>query len=309
MSVQEPTQLPAGGLEYSRGLKAYEYGNLDDAIGEFQQCLNADNDPRIVRLAKNYLAESYARRGARAQLPEQYEQAVSDYTAAIALAPRYPDYHFGLAKVYLSCAHLEKHEAALARALELHPKYVDALLALAACQYRRDPEQALRSFELACGSSEELYGYAYRLIFDQHRAGNADGVIATLRSITETAPVQANQLLECATEYSNQEKFPEAEAAFRRAIELAPRFADIRCKFGQLLLRLDRNEEASAELSLAVDINPRYVEALTYLGISLIRLGRLSEGSEFLVRALEIDPLYPTASAELAQISVRRSSK
>ena len=64
MSVQESTVHSEAERRYLSGLGHFESGQFSLAIDDFLSCLSAFEDPRIQRLAKNYLGESYARLGA-----------------------------------------------------------------------------------------------------------------------------------------------------------------------------------------------------------------------------------------------------
>jgi protein O-GlcNAc transferase len=62
--------------------------------------------------------------------------------------------------------------------------------------------------------------------------------------------------------YDAAERFPEAAAASRKALELNPRFADAANTLGMALLRLGEPESAAEAFKRALEINPDHIEAL-----------------------------------------------
>ena len=64
-------------------------------------------------------------------------------------------------------------------------------------------------------------------------------------------------------------RYEEAEAAFRKAIELNPSDAEAYSNLGNLLNDLKRYEEAEAAYRKAIELNPSYAEAYSNLGILL----------------------------------------
>ncbi len=76
-----------------------------------------------------------------------------------------------------------------------------------------------------------------------------------------------------------------AEAAFRRALDLAPDFGGTMVNLGSLYGRTGRLEEAVSILSRAVRIEPGNLEARVNLGAALAKLGRLEGAIQTLEEA------------------------
>ena len=64
-----------------------------------------------------------------------------------------------------------------------------------------------------------------------------------------------------------------AASQYRRALELRPRFQDIRNKLAQCLLATGDPEAAAAELRTALATNPRFIMARLNLGLAYHRMG------------------------------------
>lgn len=59
----------------------------------------------------------------------------------------------------------------------------------------------------------------------------------------------------------------EAVAQFRRALELRPRFADIRLVLGRTLIDAGRYDDAARELDAALDVRPNWLDAMLLRGL------------------------------------------
>jgi len=100
-----------------------------------------------------------------------------------------------------------------------------------------------------------------------------------------------------------------AAEEFEQAIAFAPSYADIRCKYGKVLLELNKPEEAADQFRKAIQINERYVDAHAHLGIALARIGREMEAGDSFQQALVLDPYHPVATVEAGKLPARRSMR
>ena len=95
-------------------------------------------------------------------------------------------------------------------------------------------------------------------------------------------------------------RFEEAEASYRRAVSINPFIPDVFNNLGVVLRDMGRFEEAEASYRRAIALNPRYPEAFNNLGTVLQGLGRLEEAEASYRRAMELNPLSGEAAANLA---------
>ena len=91
----------------------------------------------------------------------------------------------------------------------------------------------------------------------------------------------------------------EAEASYRRALQIKPDYAEALSNLGRTLNDLGRLEEAEACYRRALQIKPEYAEVLSNLGITLRELGRMGEAEACYRRALQIKPDYAEALSNL----------
>lgn len=81
-----------------------------------------------------------------------------------------------------------------------------------------------------------------------------------------------------------------AAEQYQAALEVRPRFLDIRTKLAEALLEMGRKDEALAELEGVLDANPEFTSARLRLGVVLHRVGRTDEAVEAWKRCAKEDP-------------------
>ncbi|MGE0160043.1 MAG: tetratricopeptide repeat protein [Gemmatimonadales bacterium] len=90
---------------------------------------------------------------------------------------------------------------------------------------------------------------------------------------------------------------------YRAALEVRPRFMDIRSKYAEALIEMGQLEEAMDELTLILDSRPSFVGARIRLGVVLHRLGRDEEAARQWEQCLEDEPTDMRARAYLASVA------
>ena len=92
----------------------------------------------------------------------------------------------------------------------------------------------------------------------------------------------------------------------RRAVELAPDFAEAHNDFGVGLAHSGQGAEAAAEYREAISLRPTYEEPLNNLGLETVRQGDLDGGIAYYRRALEINPEYADAQVNWGNALIRQ---
>ena len=87
-------------------------------------------------------------------------------------------------------------------------------------------------------------------------------------------------------------KVVEASQAFKRVIEINPKFADGHNNFGLACQQLGRREEAIKAFTIALKLNPNYARAYNNLGNTLKEIGNLEEAIKVYKKALSLEPNY-----------------
>lgn len=94
-------------------------------------------------------------------------------------------------------------------------------------------------------------------------------------------------------------EWPEAEAAFCRAVEADPASAAALSKLGVAIAHQRRLEEAEQIFARAIAVNPRYAPAWSNLGNAYRETGRPEQALEAYQRAVALDPDYGIAHQNL----------
>lgn len=109
----------------------------------------------------------------------------------------------------------------------------------------------------------------------------------------------ANMHGEIALAYAEFGMLHEAVAEYRKALRLAPTFADLRTRLGNVLRELGDLDGAKMEYREALRQNAKYVAAHVALGITQVTQGRRDEARECFEHALAIDSQNKSAQMYL----------
>ena len=93
----------------------------------------------------------------------------------------------------------------------------------------------------------------------------------------------------------------EAEAHYRRAIEIDPNYAEAHNNLGLLLDDRGRRAEAAEQFRKALEINPQYVQAHNNLGVLLMNQGMMADAIVQFRAAVALDPKFDLAHGNLGR--------
>jgi superkiller protein 3 len=85
-------------------------------------------------------------------------------------------------------------------------------------------------------------------------------------------------------------RFVEAAAGFRRAVDIRPNFPEAWNELGFALRHTGQLAEALKAYDEALRLRPDFPEALEYLGEAYVKLGRLEDARVVLARLNSLDP-------------------
>jgi tetratricopeptide (TPR) repeat protein len=92
---------------------------------------------------------------------------------------------------------------------------------------------------------------------------------------------------------------PDAIAAFERAVQARPDFAEAHERLARSLCAADRDVEGMLEFAEAFRIRPKYALAHFDLGSALVKMGQTAEAIAHFRAALQINPQYVQARTAL----------
>jgi Flp pilus assembly protein TadD len=123
---------------------------------------------------------------------------------------------------------------------------------------------------------------------------------APAASTQNPVPAEAGEHFSKARAAEARADWAEAEQEYRKAIELAPTWAEAIVNLGVVYNRQGKTEEAVRAFTRAADLNPQLFGAHLNLAITYFRAKRFSEAEASLRRALGIEPENKQAAQLLA---------
>jgi len=107
-----------------------------------------------------------------------------------------------------------------------------------------------------------------------------DGFVRYYPLISGSSEEKSRELFYAASEHFMRDEYQDAEAKFRMAIELDPKFGDAYESLGVMLGRLDRYPEAIAIMQRLSEVDPSSVLAHTNMSLFLMKMGKIQEAEE-----------------------------
>lgn len=233
-----------------------------------------DRLENLLRVAR----ESYGRR--------DYGVAEPALRQVLELRGDYPDVHNMLGTILHGYGDLNGATKHFERAVELNPRYTEALLNLAIAHADRGEYEAARN------------------AYDRLRSGHTGTM-----SDTFVRGKIANQHADLATSYLDAGRPHEAIAELQRAIDLCSEFPDLHTRLASLYRDQGNHALAREHLACAILTNPRYAPAHVLFGLTMLSLGAPDRAVSSFRTALNVDPGNKAAKMYLRRIEEERNSR
>lgn len=207
--------------------------------------------------------------------------AVDALAQVLAACPAYADVHYLMGLAHERTGDLAAAAASFERALDINPAYAECSAALTSVYERR-------------GLFERSRAVAERAAFRATPAlGQMDattrGKLANLHAALGDAYREAGEPREAVEQY-------------RKALDRAPGFHDIRHRLGVALREAGLPSQAMAEFARVLRGNPGYFESAVQLGLTHFTMGRMKEALHAWQTVLERDPSREDARMYLRMV-------
>ncbi|MEG4342558.1 tetratricopeptide repeat protein [Microcoleus sp. A003_D6] len=120
-------------------------------------------------------------------------------------------------------------------------------------------------------------------------------IIASTYAVNSFNSANATDLYNRGNTLYNLSRFEEALAAYERAINLRPDYAEVWQEKAKTLYALKKYRESQSAYDRAIELKPEYLEAWTGRGYALENLQQSQEAIASFENALKIQPDYPAA--------------
>ena len=287
---------------FDEGIRLYQAAEYLPAIGQFKICLSSEPDPSTRERARSYMAGAYGKLAKDEVAKQDWSLALDYLDEAVALRPAFADLRMVRAQVFDALRRQEDRKFEIRFSLDLNPRYGLAVLHDGIYKIEHGEKDAgLARVRESAGCDPTLDSEEYRSALALLEGGKIAEGVASLKRVAPVPKTKPDEVVRAADQYAHEERWTEAEEAYRRALEIVPGYADVRCRHGQVLLQLDEVEQAIAEFREAVTINPRYADAYAMLGIAYRRQGEETEAVEAFRAALAADPAHIIAAMEIGR--------
>jgi tetratricopeptide (TPR) repeat protein len=285
---------------YLGAVLAQARGEVVAAAAGFEHALEIrpDDPSALVRLAEVRLGQARTEEAA-----ELFGRVVGDPDVAAAA-------HHGLGRLAAAAGESQQAIDHFERVLELQPRAQSVHYLLAAA-YRRLANREAAERHLERGGSlhvtfpdplvrevEDLASGLGPLLQDamlamqEERFGEAE---EAYRAALEIEPTHPTALRSLALALRKRDDLPGAVRQLRRMLEVYPDHALAQHDLATMLLEQESFDEAVSAFARALELDPDFKEAHFNLGVALAGKNRLREAIESFSEVLRIDPRYPLA--------------
>ncbi len=280
------------------GITSFERGDDEGAVEALEEYLLQHPRSESRALASFHLANASARLAQVYLESGRAPMARPLIERAVTLAPTYPDLRIRAGLIYRELGEFDQEAVSVGEALLLNPGYRAAVCYQIALLYRSgNHEEAMTRLSTAIARDPGLASERSRYAVQANAEGAFPRALSNLEAMITEADSDANLHVRLGNSFLRGQMFAEAADEFAKASELAPEYPDVRCRHGQALVGLGRNEEAIEEFRRAIELNPAYADAYAYLGVVLRHESLDLDAEAAFQRALELNPAHRLASA------------
>lgn len=237
-------------------------------------------------------------------------RAVSEFEAAVRLAPERAEAHYNLGNALRLWGDAPGAEKALRKALEIQPRFPETHFVLGLLFGDRVGSEhlGLSEFEAAIAQKPSYAEAHFNIGIIHWKAGETERALAAFRRAAKENPESAEYRVRLAQTLAQLDQVMEAIAELKRAVALNPDSFETHYQLGRTLLKQNENKKAAQRhLEIAKRLKQEGRTAVasdqSYLsyqqGLSALEQGRFQEAIDLLTAALEGADNVPTIRSAL----------
>lgn len=272
---------PAARLAFEQAVGLMQANDFDAASTMLEAALeHSPNDPNLLRL----LGVSFTRQG-------RHSKAERMLTQVIRLVPNFALAHQNLADALLQQGKLDEAAEALRTAIRHNPASDSAnrklVEVLALTGHGGEADEA---FQRSLQDDPDRAAIVEAM--ELNRQGEAAQSEKILRGILRRKPEHLDALRLMGVHCARKELYNDAEAFFRRAVDLAPDFWLAWINLGAALNEQQKFDQTDVAYKEALKLKPQSVFTLEKLGANSLFDGRHEDAIGWLDAALEREPAH-----------------
>jgi len=228
--------------------------------------------------------------------------ALATLTLASMMDPALDDAHILFAQIQNQLGHPDLAREALARIPAQSPYTASANIMSAWALLDNGREDEALAVARAAADAGDLR--AKRALADMYRnLGRFSDAEPIYNDLIEAQPQDWRLYFARGVARERQQRWPEAEADFQRALQISPEQPDVLNYLGYTWIdRGERLQEGLAMVQRAVELRPHSGAIIDSLGWAYYRLGDYALAVEYLERAVELEPADDTLNDHLGDV-------
>ncbi|MEZ5162982.1 MAG: tetratricopeptide repeat protein, partial [Fimbriimonadaceae bacterium] len=249
--------------------------------------------------AKSYMAGCLGKLANEAVSKREFDEAKDFLSQATELRPGFADLWQLRSRVHFILGETDLAQEAIDEALRINPGYTAGLFMSGLIAYKEgDREDGFAAMSQAVHSDQRLDGAEWKAGEKYHSDLNFAEALDEFKQVKPAAS-NVSDLIAAGDALAKDGTWIQARDMYLQALEIAPTFADVLCRYGQSLFELNEVEQAEKQFSKACEVNPNFAEARALRGVALRRMGCEEEAVEAFKECLKIDPNHPIAMTEV----------
>lgn len=284
-------------IAYRQAQQEFSSGKNDAASRYYQNALNANPNffPALIGLAEI------------ADMTGQTSKAQEYFSQAFGIVKDSGMLHTAYGRFLLKQGKLNEAEKEFEQALKLNPEIANAHgeLAVIALSQKNDAKKAIQHYQQASKFDPANMTYLYGLSTAQHRSGQLNEAITTLKQIAKKLPDNAQPWQFMGIYYMQSGQINNAIDPLETATKLAPDNADIKWLLGEVYTQSGRPEQALGLYQSMIDKKIKTDAAYLKRALIFHALNKLNDAEKSYLAALNINPQLADAYNNLAYITVQ----